>query len=271
MSIRHAHRSRSSGQPRAPLRDREAAQGAHVDLARPIIRQAVLDSFAKLNPLHLLGNPVMLVVEIGAHRHDRPLSRRRLRQPRREAGSSPPPSPSGCGSRSCSPTSPRRWPRAAARRRPTRCAPCAATRWPSARRNGALEERLVVRAAQGRHRPRRRGRDHPRRRRRHRGRRLRQRGRDHRRVGARAQGAGHRHPQLGHRRHDRHQRLAAHPHHLQPRRDLPRPHDRARRGRRAAEDAERDRAEHPARRLHDHLPARRRHDPALRRATSAAT
>jgi K+-transporting ATPase ATPase B chain len=32
----------------------------------PIIRQATLDSFAKLNPVHLLGNPVMLVVEIGA-------------------------------------------------------------------------------------------------------------------------------------------------------------------------------------------------------------
>jgi K+-transporting ATPase ATPase B chain len=31
-----------------------------------IIRQAALDSFRKLNPLHLMGNPVMLVVEIGA-------------------------------------------------------------------------------------------------------------------------------------------------------------------------------------------------------------
>jgi len=32
----------------------------------PIIRQAMIDSFKKLNPRHLLGNPVMLVVEIGA-------------------------------------------------------------------------------------------------------------------------------------------------------------------------------------------------------------
>jgi K+-transporting ATPase ATPase B chain len=32
----------------------------------PIIRQAAMDSFRKLNPVHLLGNPVMLVVEIGA-------------------------------------------------------------------------------------------------------------------------------------------------------------------------------------------------------------
>ena len=31
-----------------------------------IIRQACIDSLAKLNPVHLLGNPVMLVVEIGA-------------------------------------------------------------------------------------------------------------------------------------------------------------------------------------------------------------
>lgn len=31
-----------------------------------IIRQATADSFAKLNPVHLMGNPVMLVVEIGA-------------------------------------------------------------------------------------------------------------------------------------------------------------------------------------------------------------
>jgi magnesium-transporting ATPase (P-type) len=35
----------------------------------------------------------------------------------------------------------------------------------------------------------------------------------------------------------------------QSRRDLPRPHDRARRRRQAPEDAERDRARHPARRL----------------------
>jgi K+-transporting ATPase ATPase B chain len=32
----------------------------------PIITRAIIDSFKKLNPVHLLGNPVMLVVEIGA-------------------------------------------------------------------------------------------------------------------------------------------------------------------------------------------------------------
>jgi K+-transporting ATPase ATPase B chain len=31
-----------------------------------ILRQAIIDSFKKLNPRHLLGNPVMLVVELGA-------------------------------------------------------------------------------------------------------------------------------------------------------------------------------------------------------------
>ena len=57
-----------------------------------------------------------------------------------------------------------------------------------------------------------------------------------------------------------------------PGRDVHRPDDRARRGVRAPEDAERDRAQHPARRAHDHLPARDR-DPAavrdLRRTPSS--
>ncbi|MCK7474963.1 MAG: hypothetical protein MZV49_18780 [Rhodopseudomonas palustris] len=40
-----------------------------------------------------------------------------------------------------------------------------------------------------------------------------------------------------------------------PGRDVPRPHDRAGRGRQAAEDAERDRAQHPAGGADHHLPA----------------
>ena len=47
-------------------------------------------------------------------------------------------------------------------------------------------------------------------------------------------------------------------------RDVPRPDDRARRGREPPEDAERDRPQHPARRPDDHLPARRRHAAAVR-------
>ena len=52
--------------------------------------------------------------------------------------------------------------------------------------------------------------------------------------------------------------------HRQSRRDVPRPDDRAGRRRRAAEDAERDRAEHPAGRPDDRLPARGRHAAAVR-------
>ena len=48
-----------------------------------------------------------------------------------------------------------------------------------------------------------------------------------------------------------------------PGRDVPRPHDRAGRGRQAAEDAQRDRARHPAGRADDHLPARDRHAAAV--------
>ena len=61
-----------------------------------------------------------------------------------------------------------------------------------------------------------------------------------------------------HRRHQRALRLDQGAHHHRARRDLPRPHDRAGRGRRAAEDAERDRAQHPARRPDHHLPHRDR-------------
>ena len=72
--------------------------------------------------------------------------------------------------------------------------------------------------------------------------------------------AGHprerRRPQLGHRRHPGALRLDRRASHRQPGRGLPRPHDRAGRGRQAAEDAERDRARHPARGADHRLPAR---------------
>ena len=50
----------------------------------------------------------------------------------------------------------------------------------------------------------------------------------------------------------------------EPGRDVPRPHDRPRRGRRPPEDPERDRPQHPAGRPHDHLPAGHRDAAALR-------
>ena len=129
-------------------------------------------------------------------------------------------------------------------------------------------QRLQARARhqpEGRRRRAGRGRrHHPLRRRGDRGRRLGQRSGDHRRVRA-----GHprvrRRPLGRHRRHAGALRLDPRAHHRRAGLDLPRPHDRAGRRRRAAEDAERDRAQHPARRPDHHLRVRGRHDPELRR------
>ena len=111
--------------------------------------------------------------------------------------------------------------------------------------------------AQGRRRHGQRRRVHPGRRRDHRRRRVGRRVGDHRRVGA-----GHprvrRRPLGGHRRHARDLGLDQGARHLRSRPHVPRSHDRARRRRRAAEDAERDRAEHPAGRADAGVPARRR-------------
>ena len=105
-------------------------------------------------------------------------------------------------------------------------------------------------------------RQHPLRRRGDRRRRLGQRGGDHRRIRA-----GHprirRRPLGGHRRHAGAVRLDPRAHHRGAGLDLPRPHDQAGRGRRAAEDAERNRAQHPARRPDHHLRVRDRDDPEL--------
>ena len=125
--------------------------------------------------------------------------------------------------------------------------------------------------ARPRRRRRRRGRrGDPRRRHRHRGHRLRRRVGHHRRVGA-GHPRGRRRPQRGHRRHAR----ALRPHrgrdHAGAGPVVPRPHDRARRGRRAAQDAERDRALDPARRPDDRVPRRRRHAAAVRASSPAPT
>ncbi len=55
----------------------------------------------------------------------------RHRRPARPESASSSRSPCGSGSRCCSPTSPRRWRKRAARRRPTRCARPRPTSWPS--------------------------------------------------------------------------------------------------------------------------------------------
>ena len=233
---------------RAPSADRARAQVAHCDLARPTSSaRPRIDSFEQAEPAAPAGQPGHARRRDRRRHHDGAVPRRALRQPHRARSSSPPPisvwlwftvlfanfaeaMAEGRGKAQAN-TLRAMQPRHDGQAR-------------SATAGSKRSSRSA--AAQGRRRPRRGRRDHPRRRRRHRGRRLRQRGGDHRRVRAGAQGARHRHPQLRHRRHDRHQRLAAHPHHGQPGRDLPRPHDRAGRRRRAPEDAERDRAEHPA-------------------------
>ena len=105
-------------------------------------------------------------------------------------------------------------------------------------------------------------RQHSLRRRSDRRRRLGQRGRDHRRVRA-GDPRIRRRPLGGHRRHAGAVRLDPRPHHRGAGLDLHRPHDQAGRRRRAAEDAERDRAQHPARGPHHHLRVRDRHHPEL--------
>ena len=86
---------------------------------------------------------------------------------------------------------------------------------------------------------------------------------DHRRVGARDPRVRRR-PQRRHRRHARHLRRDRRRNHPGAGPVLPGSHDRAGRGRRAAQDAERDRAEHPARGADADLRDRRRHAAPVR-------
>ena len=270
--LRRARRERA----RAQSRTRQGGErvmarrvGKHL-LAERSSRGAVRDSFPKLDPRLQLKNPVMFIVELGsvittgifvldlvrghtgslwfvgviavlalAHGAVRELRRGRRRRSRE-----------GAGERACA----RRAPTTTAHRR---------------LEGGATRRGPGRRAAAGRHRRRQRRRGHPRRRRDHRGRRLGRRVRDHGRVRP-GDPRGRRRPLGRHRRHEAALRPARDPGHAGAREVVPRPHDRARRGRRAPQDAERDRAQHPARGPDDHLPRRRRHPAspyaALRRA-----
>ena len=108
----------------------------------------------------------------------------------------------------------------------------------------------------------------PRRRHRDRGHRLGRRVGDHRRVGA-GDPRVRRRPQRRHRRHARHLRRDRRRDHPGAGPVVPRPDDRARRGRRAAQDAERDRAQHPARGADADLHDRRRDAAPVRRCSPA--
>ena len=107
-------------------------------------------------------------------------------------------------------------------------------------------------------------RHHPRRRRGDRRHRLGQRGGHHRRIRA-GDPRIRRRPLGGDRRHHGDLRPHRRAHHVVARLLVPRPHDQAGRRRRAAEDAERDRAQHPAGRPDHHLRVRDRDHPELRR------
>ena len=224
-------------------------------LDREILLRAARDSVLKLDPRRMAGNPVMFVVELGSvlvtvlaikdpsalrlARRDLALVHGAVRDLRRGG---------------------RRGPRQGAGRRAAQDAG-GDDRAPAAERLARGRPEL---GASPRRRGRRLGRrGDPRGRDRDRGHRERRRVRDHRRVGSGDPRVGRR-PLRRHRRHARPLRPDRRQGHGAAGRELPRPDDRARRGRRAAEDAERDRAQHPARRADDRLPARGRHAAAVR-------
>ena len=139
----------------------------------------------------------------------------------------------------------------------------------SGARPAEFQARALHRAEGRRRRPGRSRRHDPLRRRSDRGHGLGQRSGDHRRIRAGHPRVGRR-PLRGDRRHASAVRLDPRAHHRGARLDLPRSHDQAGRGRRAAKDAERDRAEHSADRPDHHLRVRDRDDPELRRIMPAA-
>ncbi len=219
---------------------------------RAIVARAVADSFKKLDPRWQARNPGH-VRRRGRRGGDDHLLRARPRESQRRARASTSRSRRGCGSRCSSRTSPKRWPKGAERRKPSPCAArsptrtrasCTPTGPRSASRARSLRkgDRFVVEA----------GEIIP-------------------ADGEVIEGAAtvdesaitgesapvirevRRRSQRGDRRHARALRPDRRAHHGQPRRELSRPHDRARRRRAAAEDAERDRALDPARRPDDHL------------------
>ena len=194
-----------------------------------IVGQAVIDSFRKLTPQREIRNPVMFVVYVGSSSRRSSSSRPCSARARRRRGSSWL-CRCGSGSRCCSPTSPRRWPRAGARPRRTPSGRPAATSRPSASATPRTTSEFTVVAgaelAQGRRRPGRGRRHHPGRRRGDRGHRLGGRERHHRRERP-GDPRERRRPERRDRRHAGALRLAGRPRHGQSRRDLPGPHDRA--------------------------------------------
>ena len=92
-----------------------------------ILLPAIGQAFQKLDPRLMIRNPVMFVVEVVATLTTVIFLRDLLTGGAISA--SPSRSSSGCGSPCCSPTSPKPWPKAAARRRPPPCGARGPTRW----------------------------------------------------------------------------------------------------------------------------------------------
>ena len=276
---RHRDRRRADVLPGAqPRADRRApadgardrcSDGRHAqDHDRSGIRRssarAVWDALAQAAPAHD-GEEPGHVRRRGRQRADDGPARRSTPSPAGPASASSSRSRSGSGSPCCSPTSPKRWRRGAARRRRTRCARRGPRPSANRLRPGRAGPRRCPRRepAQGRRGDGEGRRVHPGRRRDHRRRRVGRRVGDHRRVGAGHPRVGRR-PLGGDRRHARAVGLDQGPRHRRSGPHVPRSDDRARRRRRAAEDAERDRAQHPAGRPDDHLPAGGRDAAAVR-------
>ena len=225
--------------------------------SREMLLPALIDSVRKLDPRHMVRNPVMFVVEIGA------LITTVIWIVQLFGGSAP-----GGDDPAWYTVTVAVWlwltvvfgnfaEAIAEGRGKAQAATLRAMRSETVATMADGSQRRRQRADARRPRRRRGGRAHPRRRHRRRGHRLGRRVRDHRRVRARHP-RGRRRPLGRHRRHAG----AVRPHrrrdHAGARPELPRPHDRARRGRRPAQDPERDRARHPPRRPDADLPRRRR-------------
>ena len=92
-----------------------------------IVGPAIGDAFKKLNPRLMVKNPVMFVTMVGAA-----LTTVGIFTAEPDCAASSRNWRSGSGSRCCSPILPKRWRKAAARRRPPACARRARTRWRAA-------------------------------------------------------------------------------------------------------------------------------------------
>ncbi len=118
------------GDPRAVPKVRTKPSATRSIVDRTIIRAALVESIRKLDPRAMARNPVMFVVEIGAA-FSTVLFLRDLGDTDTQGNVFAGLVSLFLWATVCSPTSPRRWPKAVARRRPPHCGPPAPTRRPT--------------------------------------------------------------------------------------------------------------------------------------------